>query len=81
MLSCEFCEISNNTFFYRTPLVAASELNHVSHFILALATYTVFSMVLGKFPPGQFPPIKWPPGTLANPNLTLDGENYRRGID
>ena len=24
MFSCEFCEISNNTFFYRTPLVAAS---------------------------------------------------------
>ena len=24
MFSCEFCEISNNTFFYGTPLVAAS---------------------------------------------------------
>ena len=24
MFSCEFCEISKNTFFYRTPLVAAS---------------------------------------------------------
>ena len=23
--SCEFCEISKNTFFYRTPLVAASD--------------------------------------------------------
>ena len=23
VLSCEFCEISKNTFFYRTPLVAA----------------------------------------------------------
>ena len=22
---CEFCEISKNTFFYRTPLVAASD--------------------------------------------------------
>ena len=25
VFSCEFCEISNNTFFDRTPLVAASE--------------------------------------------------------
>ena len=25
MFSCEFCEISNNIFFDRTPLVAASE--------------------------------------------------------
>ena len=25
VLSCEFCEISKNTFFYRKPLVAASE--------------------------------------------------------
>ena len=26
VLSCEFCEISKNTFFYRTPPVAASVL-------------------------------------------------------
>ena len=26
VFSCEFCEISENTFFYRTPLVAASGL-------------------------------------------------------
>ena len=26
VFSCEFCEISKNTFFYRTPLVVASEL-------------------------------------------------------
>ena len=25
VFSCEFCEISKNTFFYRTPLVAAAE--------------------------------------------------------
>ena len=25
VFSCEFCEIFKNTFFYRTPLVAASE--------------------------------------------------------
>ena len=25
MLSCEFCEISKNSFFYRAPLVAASD--------------------------------------------------------
>ena len=27
VFSCEFCEISKNTYFYRTPLVAASELH------------------------------------------------------
>ena len=26
VFSCEFCEISKNTFFYRTPLVAASAM-------------------------------------------------------
>ena len=25
VFSCEFCEISKSTFFYRSPLVAASE--------------------------------------------------------
>ena len=25
VFSCEFCEVSENTFYYRTPLVAASE--------------------------------------------------------
>ena len=25
MFSCEFCEVSKNTYFYRMPLVAASE--------------------------------------------------------
>ena len=29
MFSCEFCEISWNTFFHRTPLVAASEKSKV----------------------------------------------------
>ena len=27
VLSCEFCEISKNTFFHRTPQVAASVVN------------------------------------------------------
>ena len=30
MFSCEFCEISKNTCFYRTPPVAASELSYES---------------------------------------------------
>ena len=29
VFSCEFCEIFRNTFFYRTPLVAASDLSHI----------------------------------------------------
>ena len=28
VFSCEFCEVSKNTFFYRIPLVAASEIFH-----------------------------------------------------
>ena len=30
VFSCEFCEISKNTFYYRTPLVAASEHKKVT---------------------------------------------------
>ena len=29
VFSCEFCEISKNTFFYRPPQVAASILDHL----------------------------------------------------
>ena len=38
MFSCEFCEISKNKFFYRTPPVVASK-RHFS--ILALNTFHV----------------------------------------
>ena len=31
VFSCEFCEISKNTFFYRTPLVAASDIASYAH--------------------------------------------------
>ena len=33
IFSCECCEISKNTFFYRTPLVAASELRITGHIL------------------------------------------------
>ena len=36
MFSCEFCEISKNTFFYRTPSVATSE---ASYFYLSFLPY------------------------------------------
>ena len=29
LFSCEFCKIFRNTFFYRTPLVAAFDLSHI----------------------------------------------------
>ena len=29
MFSCEFCEISQNTFFHRVPLVAASDKKEI----------------------------------------------------
>ena len=35
--SCEFCEISNNTFFYRTPLVAASEIIETRTIVILVA--------------------------------------------
>ena len=31
VFSYEFCEISKNTLFYRTPLVAVSDVNNVTH--------------------------------------------------
>ena len=31
VFSCELCEILKNTFFYRTPLVAASGFNCLTH--------------------------------------------------
>ena len=33
MFFCEFCEIFKNTFFYRTPLVAASDVNSSMHLL------------------------------------------------
>ena len=32
VFSCEFCKISKNTFFYRTPLVAASKTTYQEYF-------------------------------------------------
>ena len=37
MFSCEFCEISKNTFSHRTPPVAASECNLVNFLFLCLS--------------------------------------------
>ena len=31
MFSCEFCKISRNTFYYRTPLVATSVFLEILH--------------------------------------------------
>ena len=31
VLSCEFCEISTNTFYYKTPLVAASKIRIIKN--------------------------------------------------
>ena len=44
VLSCEFCEISKNTFFYRTPPVALSEDNTIQssisvYFVIAWGSY------------------------------------------
>ena len=47
VFSCEFCEISKNTFFYRTPLVAASESS--KHKILTIHFYLLlFWMEFGR---------------------------------
>ena len=44
LFSCEFCDIFNNTFFYRTPLVTASVLFEVS--IKDTRTYVVSTALL-----------------------------------
>ena len=51
MFSCEFCEISKNTLFYRTPLMAASE-KYVYHW--------------GKQPINFFSISFWGPFTLGS---------------
>ena len=35
LLSCEFCQISKNTFLHRPPLVAASDCFAISNFTIA----------------------------------------------
>ena len=49
VFSCEFCEISKNTFLYRTPLVVASETrskefqkNYVAWKILCMCNFSIF---------------------------------------
>ena len=37
--TCEFCKISKNTFFYRTPLVAASAK---SQMLMKISQYNVY---------------------------------------
>ena len=49
VFSCEFCKISKNTFFHRTPLVAASECNKIS--------LTLFRMGGAKRPHTSFSPV------------------------
>ena len=49
VFSCEFYEISKNTFFYRTPLVAASELRAS---ILSDYEYIIFAWKQKLFPAG-----------------------------
>ena len=48
VFSCEFCEISKNTFFYRTPPVAASVTGHLR--TTASDTYTMFPLYRIAFP-------------------------------
>ena len=33
VFSCQYCEIFENSFFYKTPLAAVSVFGHYSHFI------------------------------------------------
>ena len=49
MFSCEFYQISKNTFFYRTPLMAASELRAS---ILSDYEYIIFAWKQKLFPAG-----------------------------
>ena len=40
VFSCKFCEISKKTFFYRTPLVAASDMCHMNMLIRSITNVT-----------------------------------------
>ena len=46
MLSCEFCEISKNTFFYRTPPVAASVYTKNLRYQLIPSRYNFYQRIL-----------------------------------
>ena len=45
VFSCEFCEIFNNTFFYRTPLVAVSD-DQKEHILIFLFIYWLSLKIL-----------------------------------
>ena len=45
VFSCEFCEISKNTFFHRTPLAAASDRLSKSHAILTIAIHMEYMLI------------------------------------
>ena len=45
VFSCEFCEISKNTFFQKTPPVAASELSESSKNALIQIVPMLFSFI------------------------------------
>ena len=45
VFSCEFCEISKNTFFHRTPLAAASDRLSKSHSILTIAIHMEYMLI------------------------------------
>ena len=46
VFSCEFCKITKNTFFHRTPLVAASEYKHLEFIILMYLCQISYSTVV-----------------------------------
>ena len=49
MFSCEFCQISKNTFSYRTPLVAASASCFWEGFSIKLSVFTMFGDTVEVF--------------------------------
>ena len=51
VLSCEFCKISKNNFFYRTPLVAASET-----FLLSVK---MWSIIISRKTPSKLFTVTW----------------------
>ena len=62
MFSCEFCEISNNTFSYRTPPVAASEIKGFRVprcFIKNRKIYKIDSFDISKGPHAYDHQIGW----------------------
>ena len=76
MFSCKICELFKNTFFYRTPPVAASENNEQQQLSEGFANicHKIVSTILPQELINDFAVCKHCSGTLL---LVEDGHDFR----